>query len=73
MPEHALAGHVSVLDAIVAAGVARSKSEARRLVEQGGVYIDGMRIEEAEAGVTPRPGGSVLRVGRRRFVRLVQG
>ncbi len=39
-----LAAGVSLVDAVVAVGFAKSKSEARRLVEQGGVRINGIQI-----------------------------
>ncbi len=45
-----------------------SKSEARRLIEQGAVEIDGVRI--AQDPVTLRE-GTIVRVGKRRFVRVV--
>jgi tyrosyl-tRNA synthetase len=54
---------------LVDAGLANSAGEARRLIDQGAVQIDGERVNEDSAGgVTP---GSVLRAGRRRYVRLV--
>ena len=54
---------------LVDAGLASSAGEARRLINQGAVQIDGERVtEDSAAGVA---GGSVLRAGRRRYVRLV--
>jgi len=55
----------------VQARLAPSKSEARRLVEQNGVKLDGQTVEGIEVVVeafAPR----VLQVGKRKFVRLVQ-
>lgn len=54
---------------MVDAGLAGSLGEARRLISQGAVQIDGRRIgdDSAESAAV----GSVLRAGRRRFVRLV--
>jgi tyrosyl-tRNA synthetase len=55
-------------------GLAGSKSEARRLIEQGGVRIDGEVVGDPDAeylGGELR--GRVLQVGRRRFVRLQAG
>jgi tyrosyl-tRNA synthetase len=48
---------------------APSTREAKRLVEQGGVYLEGAKITDANADVTVIS-GMVLRVGRRKFVRL---
>ena len=38
---------VTVVDAMVAAGVAKSKGEARRLIEQGGVSVDETKVTDA--------------------------
>jgi tyrosyl-tRNA synthetase len=50
-------------------GLAPSASRARGLIEQGGVRLDGERLESLEAPVDRLRGG-VLQVGRRKFVRL---
>ena len=54
---------------LVDAGLASSAGEARRLISQGAVQIDGERVSEDTASVLTV--GSVLRVGRRRYVRVV--
>ena len=54
---------------LVDAGLASSAGEARRLIGQGAVQIDGERVSEDTASALTA--GSVLRVGRRRYVRLV--
>jgi tyrosyl-tRNA synthetase len=51
-------------------GFAPSNSEARRLVKQGGVFLDGERVENIDAVVGVK-GGEILKVGKRRFARLV--
>lgn len=51
-------------------GMCKSKSEGRRLVEQGGVKIDWMPVESVNFVVTLR-NDSILQVGKRRFLRLV--
>jgi tyrosyl-tRNA synthetase len=43
--------------------------EAKRVVQQGGVSIDGRKATDANAEITPRD-GMVVQVGKRRFVRL---
>ena len=48
-----------------------SKAEARRLIRQGGVSIDGKRIQDPAHRVLPEKNPEfVLRVGRRRFCRI---
>jgi tyrosyl-tRNA synthetase len=55
--------------ALARSGLARSSSEARRLVEQGGVRIDGEVVEDPECHVSS--GSHVVQRGKRRFLRLV--
>ncbi|MBI2587872.1 tyrosine--tRNA ligase [Candidatus Azambacteria bacterium] len=58
-----------ILDLLVRAKLAPSKSEARRLVEQGAVAIDGEVVKEWQMSVAP-VSGMVLKVGKRRFAKL---
>ncbi len=52
-------------------GLASSNSEARRLIEQGGVRLDGEPLTSPDAELDPGAlAGRVLQVGRRKFVRL---
>jgi tyrosyl-tRNA synthetase len=39
---------VTLVDAVVRAGLAKSKSEARRSIEQGGIYLNQQRVKQAE-------------------------
>lgn len=57
------------LELLTAAGLAASKSEARRLVAQGAVLVDGARVPSGTQTLALRT-GAVLRRGRH-FVRLV--
>jgi tyrosyl-tRNA synthetase len=54
---------------ITLAGLATGTREAKRLVEQGGVTLNGTKITDPNADVPVEP-GAVLRVGRRKFARL---
>lgn len=70
MPEFRLSQPRNIVDLLVEAGLAASKSEGRRLVQQGGVKLDDAVISDIEATVSiTEP--AVLRVGKRRFVQLV--
>ena len=56
---------------LVGTELASSNGEARRAVQQGGVRLDGVALEDPEAEFDPEElRGKVLQVGRRRFVRL---
>ena len=45
-------GKIGVVELMVMGGLAKSKGEARRLIEQGGVAVDGVKIEATDAMVT---------------------
>ena len=52
-------------------GLASSKAEARRFIQQGGVYVDGERQTIVNSVTNWKPGMSVtLQVGKRKFVRV---
>jgi tyrosyl-tRNA synthetase len=59
---------VDLTQALVDAGVVASKAEVRRLVTQGAIEADGSRVGEPRVSVRP---GAVIRVGKHRFVRIV--
>jgi len=67
MPELELQSGQTVLDVILVANMATSKSEARRLFDQRGVRLDGITIER---GDVPFPHPGVLQVGKRKFLRV---
>jgi tyrosyl-tRNA synthetase len=57
---------------MVTAGLARSNGEARRLIEQGGVSIDGERVADPAATLpATAPATHLIKVGKRHFVRVV--
>ncbi len=57
-------------DFIVSAGLAESKSDARRKIEQGGIYIDGVRTVEVRI-LSKDDEGKVVQVGKKDFVKIV--
>ncbi len=70
MPEMKLAQPTSIVDLIASARLAASKSKARRLVEQGGVKLDGQTVESISLTVEPGK-AAVLQVGKRKYLRLL--
>jgi tyrosyl-tRNA synthetase len=68
MPEYQLIGGQSVLDVILDAKMASSKSEARRLIDQRGVRLDG---DVLGRGDIPFPHPGVLQVGKRKYLRVM--
>ncbi len=72
MPEFVVSQPVALLDLLQAAGLIASRGEGRRLLAQGGVKLDGQRLEQIETVIDVSAGGSrILQVGRRHFVKLV--
>jgi tyrosyl-tRNA synthetase len=62
----------ALLDVIFEAGLVKSKGEGRRLMQQSAVSIGDARITDPTA---PVPEGSeiIVKVGKRRFVKIVRG
>ena len=58
---------IRLIEAMVKSGLARSNGEARRLIEQRGVKIDGV----VATGDDPLKPASVVQVGKRRWIRFV--
>ncbi len=67
--DEAPGGQMRLVRLLVVTGLAESNSEARRLISQGGVTVDGSKIHDREASVAVRT-GLVIRAGRRRFARI---
>jgi tyrosyl-tRNA synthetase len=65
-------GRWSLPRILVETGLAASKGEARRLIEQGGVYFDGQRVETPNHVITgiERSMAFEIKVGKRRFLRV---
>ena len=65
---------IQVVDALIEAGLAKSKGEARRLVDGGGAYANNRRLEDADAHLGADDLASetvmVLRAGKRTFALL---
>jgi len=60
----------AVVEVVLEVGFVASKSEARRLITQGGVRVDGERVEHVEADIDLTTHDTLLQVGKRRFVRI---
>ena len=70
MPEVKVEGGTLVSAVIVQHQIAKSKNEARRLIDQGGVKLDGNRVEQDIALNIEQP--AVLQVGKRHFLKLIK-
>ena len=62
-------GDQDIVSLLMQTKLAASKSDAKRLIKQGGVSIDEIIIKNLDEPVTPK-GGMILRVGKRKFVKI---
>ncbi|MHB8853852.1 MAG: tyrosine--tRNA ligase [Ignavibacteriaceae bacterium] len=60
---------IGILELLVKVNFASSKGEARRLVVQGGVTIDGNKVDDISANITLDK-ELILKVGKRKFIKL---
>jgi tyrosyl-tRNA synthetase len=65
----ATAGKIGIAHLLKAAGLVDSTSEAFRLIQQGGVRVDGARVEDRSLSVGAGR-EHVVQVGRRRYARV---
>ncbi len=70
IPEHRIGKESALVDVMVSSGLAKSKGEARRLIQQNGVRLDDQIVTDSEL-ILKAASPIVLRVGKRRFVRLL--
>ncbi len=64
------AGNARITALLIAARLAPSSGEAKRLVQQGGVSIDSVKITDPAQTVLVQT-GQIVKVGRNRFARLI--
>jgi len=63
-------GKIWITELIAISGLVSSKSEARRLIEQGGVRINGEKVSDPNLDLTVEE-GMILKIGRLNFIKLV--
>jgi len=71
IPDFGVSGSPSLVEIMVDAGVASSKSEAKRLIDQKGVRLDDEVITD-KTFVPQLDQSKILKVGKRKFIRLQQ-
>ena len=70
IPEHKInKSEINILDLILEVNFAPSKGEARRLVVQGGVTIDGEKVDDIKTTIKFDK-EKILKVGKRKFVKI---
>jgi tyrosyl-tRNA synthetase len=69
VPELRLAAGAALIDVLIAQGLIASRSEAKRLIEQKGITLNNEIVQSMEVLAVP----GVVRVGKRRFLKLIAG
>ena len=71
-PHYRLSKEMNLLELMSASGLVRSKGEARRLIQQGGVRLNGKTVlDGVQTSIAPNGEESVLQVGKKRYLRVV--
>ena len=68
MAEYKLKTGQTLLDVLEKAGLIESRSQARRMIQQGAVRLDDVKLADPHAEF---PGKGVLQVGKRRFIKII--
>jgi len=69
MPTFTVKEPTNIIDLLIATELCKSKGEARRMVQQGGIKLDGEAIQAIDSQIEPAE--AVLQRGKRFFVRLL--
>lgn len=70
IPEFELKDSRKLVEILVESGNAKSLSDARRKIEQGGVSIDDEKITDTQAEIGKEKDGKVLKIGKLGFVKV---
>jgi tyrosyl-tRNA synthetase len=60
-----------IVKALTESGLCATSSEARRLVSQAGVTVDGEKVADVELRLTPKKSAYTVKAGKRKFVNIV--
>ena len=71
IPEYTLSSEDQIINVIFNAGLLKSKGEARRMIKQGAVKLNGESVSDIQATITPT-GEQILKVGKRRFLKVIE-
>jgi len=73
IPREMIDNGMTVAEAFIEAGLASSRGDARRLAAQGGLSIDGNRVDDVDATYAGSEQPQLFRVGKKRFKRVARG
>ncbi|MBI2013419.1 MAG: tyrosine--tRNA ligase [Candidatus Colwellbacteria bacterium] len=73
MPQYVIKeGRDTTIAVLTDTGIVSSNSEAVRLVQQGGVTLDGVKITDPRKSLDVKEGGSILKSGKRHFIKVIK-
>ena len=70
IPEFSLSSEDLIVNVIFDAGLLQSKGEARRMIKQGAVKLDGESVTNIQATILLKS-EQILKVGKRRFLKVI--
>ena len=71
IPEFKLQNEDLIVNVIFGSGLLKSKGEARRMIKQSAVKLDGVIVDDIQATISPRD-EQILKVGKRRFLKVIE-
>ena len=71
IPEFKLQNEDLLVNVIFGSGLLKSKGEARRMIKQSAVKLDGVIVDDIQATISPK-GEQILKVGKRRFLKVIE-
>jgi tyrosyl-tRNA synthetase len=69
IPDVSVSGSIGIIELVRKTGAVTSNGEAKRIVQQGGVEIDGNKITDMSLNFEPK-NGSVIKIGKRNFYKI---
>lgn len=70
IPEHTITTAMTLIEVLVETKLASSKSDARRLIEGGGVKVNEVVVESLDQMIEPTAEGTLIQKGKRHFIRV---
>ena len=71
IPKLKLQNEDLIVNVIFGSGLLKSKGEARRMIKQSAVKLDGVIVDDIQATISPK-GEQILKVGKRRFLKVIE-
>lgn len=69
IPSFSLKSITTLVSLLVDSKLATSKSEAKRLIEQGGVEVDGKKVIDSNFSIEPKD-GIIIKAGKRKYIKI---